>query len=135
MFQMARQRVDQNNFTDKNIKPILHLLISIFAMYEIRKDNQLLYETGFFGAGTVTLMNNSYNEALRELRPHLIPLVEMSELEKEDSWNVSTIGNKYGDIYETQLEVAMNSRLNTGKPPPYYEKLMKPLIQGGYAKL
>ena len=104
-------------------------------MNEIRKDNQLLYETGFFGRGSVDLLTDSYNEALRDLRPHLIPLVEMSDLDKEDSWNVSTIGNKYGDIYEAQLEFAMNSRLNTGKPPPYYEKLMKPLIEGGFAKL
>jgi hypothetical protein len=97
-------------------------------MHEIRKENQNLYETGFFGPGAIQLLNDSYNEALRELRPHLVPLVEMSDLELEDSWNVSTIGNKYGDIYEAQLEFAMNSRLNTGKPPPYYERLMKPLI-------
>jgi len=65
----------------------------------------------------------------------MIPLVENSDLEKEDSWNLSTIGNKYGDIYEAQLSVAKNSRLNTGKPPPYFERLMKPLINGGHAKL
>jgi hypothetical protein len=117
------------------LKPILLLLISIFALHEIRKENQNLYETRFFGPGSMKLLNESYNEALRELRPHLVNLVEMSKLETEDSWNLSTIGNKYGDIYETQLEVAQNSRLNTGKPPPYYERLMKPLIQGGHAKL
>jgi len=65
----------------------------------------------------------------------MIPLVELNDLSKEDSWNVSTIGNKYGDIYETQLNVAKNSRLNTGKPPPYFERLMKPIINGGHAKL
>ena len=65
----------------------------------------------------------------------MIPLVETQGLDKEDSWNYSTIGNKYGDIFETQLRVAKESRLNTGKPPPYYEKLMKPLIEGTHAKL
>ena len=59
----------------------------------------------------------------------------MTDLVKEESWCVSTIGNKYGDIYEAQLEVAKNSRLNTGSPPPYFEKLMKPIMKGGYAKL
>jgi len=55
----------------------------------------------------------------------------MADPTDEDSWNTSTIGNKYGDIYEAQLEVAKGSRLNTGKPPPYWERLMKPVMQGG----
>jgi len=60
----------------------------------------------------------------------LIPIVELSDasVARETSWNISTIGNKYGDIVELQLEVAQKSRLNTGSPPPYYEKLMKPII-------
>lgn len=97
----------------------------------------MLYETGYFGAGSGRILNNAYNEQLRKIRPHVIPLVEGSEktMEEEDCWNVSTIGNKYGDIYETQLEVSKNSRLNTGKPPAFYERLMKPIINGGFAKL
>lgn len=110
-------------------------MLRIFALKEIIKDNQLLYEEGFFGKGSLKLLNDSYNSCLLELRPQMIPLVELNDLSKEDSWNVSTIGNKYGDIYETQLEVAKNSRLNTGRPPPYFERLMKPLIKGGHAKL
>lgn len=65
----------------------------------------------------------------------MIRLVEIEDLDDEESWNMSTIGNRYGDIYETQLEVAKNSKLNTGNPLPYYERLIKPLIQGGHAKL
>lgn len=80
-------------------------------------------------------MNDSTDALLLELRPHLIPIAEMGGLQREDSWMCSTIGNKYGDIYETQLEVAKNSRKNTGKPPAYYEKLMKPLFNGSHAKL
>ena len=66
----------------------------------------MLYEIGFFGKGSVQMMNDAYNMLLRELRPHMIPLVELHDIENEDSWLVSTIGNKYGDIYEAQLEVA-----------------------------
>jgi len=66
----------------------------------------------------------------------MVPLAETGDIiEMEDLWNLSTIGNKYGDIYETQLEVAQNSRLNTGNPPPYFERLMKPLQEGRAAKL
>jgi hypothetical protein len=31
----------------------------------------------------------------------MIPLVEIEDLDDEESWNLSTIGNRYGDIYET----------------------------------
>ena len=100
----------------------------IFALKEIQRDNQMLYETGYFGPGSGAILTDTYNTLLRELRPHIIPLVEMLDAAKEDWWSISTIGNKYGDIFETQLDVAKSTRLNTGKPPPYYEKLMKPLI-------
>lgn len=135
IFMMARQRIEENQFKDQRIKPLLILLLRIYCMKEILRDNTLLYEEGFFGKGSVGLLNDAYNTCLRELRPHMIPLVELTDLSKEDSWNVSTIGNRFGDIYEAQLEQAQKSRLNTGHPPPYFEKLMKPLIKGTYAKL
>lgn len=42
----------------------------------------------------------------------MIPLVELKSDELLDFSHMSAIGNKYGDIYERQLELAMNSRLN-----------------------
>lgn len=114
---------------------MLLLLQKIYALKELQDDNIILYETGFFGKGSLKLLNASTDALLLELRPHLVPIAEMRGLEREDTWMISTIGNKYGDIYETQLEVAKNTRLNTGKPPPYYEKLMKPLYNGSHAKL
>lgn len=47
----------------------------------------------------------------------------------------STIGNDHGDIYEKQLEVAKNSRLNKDEVPPYYEKYMKPTMTMRTSKL
>ena len=40
----------------------------------------------------------------------------------------STIGNKWGDIYEAQLDFAKNSKLNKNLVPSYYETLMKPVM-------
>jgi hypothetical protein len=40
----------------------------------------------------------------------------------------SSIGNKFGDIYEAQLESAMSSRLNKDPVPKYYQKYMKPVM-------
>ena len=47
-----------------------------------------------------------------------------------DHYIPSVIGNSYGDIYETQLKVAMNSSLNKHEVPSYFEELMKPILNG-----
>jgi hypothetical protein len=79
MFKMSWQRIQKYKFKDQSIKPLMELLTSIYAMHEIKKDNQMLYETGYFGPGSNSLLNNSYNAALKEIRPHFIPLVEGSD--------------------------------------------------------
>ena len=64
------------------------------------------------------------------MRPQMIPL---SELVPDANWP-STIGNAHGDIYETQFETAVNSRMNyrggKGVPEVYYSH-MRPVIQAG----
>ena len=92
-----------------------------------------MYESGFFGASSGQLLDASYKKLLVDMRPLILPFVE--------SYNSvmygmkSTIGNDHGDIYETQLEVAKNSRLNKTKVPPYYEKYMKPTMTMGNPRL
>ena len=39
------------------------------------------------------------------------------------------MGNKYGDIYESQLGLAMGSRLNREPKPQYWDPLLKPIIE------
>jgi len=59
----------------------------------------------------------------------MIPMIEFIQL--TDYSLLSAIGNTYGDIYEQQLELAMNSRLNKEQVPPYFEKYQKPIMKGG----
>lgn len=61
-------------------------------------------------------------------------LVELNSEEEIDMSYMSAIGNKYGDIYERQLELAMNSRLNRRPKPEYWDSLVKPLLNAN-AKL
>ena len=49
---MSIERINSYNFDDKAQKEIIELLLSIYALKEALRDNQLLYETGFFGAGS-----------------------------------------------------------------------------------
>jgi hypothetical protein len=67
-------------------------------------------------------------KAVLELRPQMIPLVELDSDELKDMSYMSAIGNKYGDIYERQLELAMNSRLNQKAKPDYWDTLVKPIM-------
>ena len=51
----------------------------------------------------------------------------------------SSIGNSYGDIYQTQFEWARDSRLNLedqkrGGKPPYFDKLIKPFLKSDYSQ-
>ena len=56
------------------------------------------------------MVDACYKQLLVDMRPHMIPFIEFSP--NFLSGLKTTIGNAHGDIYETQLEVAKNSRLN-----------------------
>jgi|TARA_B110000285_G_scaffold193373_1_gene222349 hypothetical protein len=66
------------------------------------------------------------------MRPLVISILESAEI--PDELLSSAIGNSYGDIYETHLEWAKNSRLNHTKlgdaiPDGYMETIM-PILKG-----
>ena len=66
---------------------------------------------------------------LVKLRPHMIPLIELKTDEFFDMSYLSAIGNKYGDIYERQLELAMNSRFNQKPKVDWWDSLVKPILK------
>lgn len=82
------------------MRPLLHLLARVFALKQLNLDCVSLYETGFFSHGSKELLLQAMKEAVIELRPHMIPLVELNTDELFDLTYLSAIGNKYGDIYE-----------------------------------
>ena len=53
--QVARDYYRNHTFNDTRIRPILDLLIQIFAVKLLMKDSEGLYETGFFSTGASTL--------------------------------------------------------------------------------
>lgn len=61
---------------------------------------------------------------LKAIRPQVLALIECYGI--NDNILNSTIGNSYGDIYETQLETAVNSELNKRDMFPDFEKYMQP---------
>lgn len=113
---------------DPKIKENLFLLCQILGLYELLNDSAVLYETGYFKPGSGQLVLDGLKELLVKLRPQMIPLVETFNW--SDSMLVSAIGNKYGDIYEQQLEWARNSRLNKNQVLPGFKEHLLPIVQG-----
>ena len=124
-----RRKVEEKQFTDPNIKPLLNLLGRVFALKQLTLDSAALYECGYFAPGSRELLVESMKIAVKEVRPQIVPLTELVTVEEQDLTYLSAIGNKYGDIYERQLELAMGSRLNREPKPQYWDSLVKPIIE------
>jgi hypothetical protein len=64
------------------------------------------------------------------MRPYVVGILESAEV--SDTLLQSAVGNSYGDIYETHLEWAKNSRLNKTPDaiPEGFMKYMMPVLKG-----
>jgi len=129
-FKICRNYVERGDFKDENLRAVLTLLLKVFALRHLQKDSMPCFEAGFFGKGSLLLLNNSMKARLVDLRPHMIPLNEYKMVMDDHFVNISAIGNKYGDIYESQLNWAIGSRLNRQKKPHFFESLVMPMIRG-----
>mmetsp|Transcript_92980 Transcript_92980/g.128119 ORF Transcript_92980/g.128119 Transcript_92980/m.128119 type:complete len:181 (-) Transcript_92980:46-588(-) len=125
-FVLFRDAYAKQNFKDKNIMKHIVLLQRVFCLNEIIEDSQALYESGYFTKGQFTLAKKAFQETLVELRPMMIPLVETFSV--DDNQLQSAIGNSYGDIYETQLQWARESRMNRHKVTPLFDKYLKEML-------
>ena len=125
MYERARSKLDARNVQDPNIKKIIMTVLANFALKQLLIDNVDLYESGFFGPGSSDLLDAAYKQTLIDLRPQMIGLCELTP-----DGVVSSIGNEYGDIYETQFNVAKESPMNNhdGVPDLYYTH-MRPVMR------
>ena len=127
MLHIFRTEVKKANFKDPRITQLMELVAKVYALEQLLDDGAAVYDSGFFAPGTYRMMQRAQEQAIRELRPHLIPLGETPYL--PDHLVPSTIGNSFGDIYEMQLEYAQKSRLNiNNEVPEYFDRLMKPIL-------
>ena len=74
----------------------------------------MCYESGYIqNAKFSVLVLDAIKKLNLLIRPDILNIVEAAGI--HDEWLNSAIGNKYGDIYERHLELAMNSRMNKTK--------------------
>lgn len=99
-FLQYKRRIKRFQFKDERTKNILLLLAKVFALKQLTLDCSPLYETGFFSKNSDKLLNEAFKVALKDLRPHMVNLVELNFDSLIDGTHMSAIGNEYGDIYE-----------------------------------
>ena len=113
--------IQKQDFKDKRIRPILLDMVKISALKSLMDDCGPVFDSGYFGPSAWKNMQLAFDQLIKKIRPQLVPLGEIKMY--PDDVLVSSIGNYYGDIYEQQLEWAMNSRMNRedreGVPPQW----------------
>ena len=120
-------KIREHKFKDPNIMPHLELIAKVFALNELTTDCQQCFAAGYF-SDKIHYVNlqEAYKQALKQLRPLMIPLSETPYI--PDSQLNSAIGNEWGDIYNIQLETAKQSALGN-KIPDYYKEYMEPVLK------
>ena len=113
-------------------------LCMLYGLHLIHSDPLSCYECGYFEDAPRTprfsfMIMESIKLLFKKIRPQAINIIESLEF-FDDNVLCSAIGNSYGDIYETHLEWAKNSRLNHTKAgdaiPDGYMEYMMPILKG-----
>merc|ERR1712127_137703 len=114
---LYRHQLNNHAFKDARITPILEHLGKIYVLDCIKKDPSPIHDSGFFGPHAGRNMAAAIAKLNGELRPQMLSLVETYYI--PNHMIPSTIGNYYGDIYNTQYEWARDSRMNKESVIPY----------------
>lgn len=119
-----------NQFKCPRLRKHLSNLCMFYALKELQENSRPLFETGYFSQDgePVQMIQDAMRSLAEQLRPNLLNLVEAHGA--TDDMIMSAIGNKYGDIYEKQLQLAKGSRLNQTKVHPAWKENMLPIVMG-----
>lgn len=132
-FQFFKRGIETDNIKCPiNLKNLQNLCI-LNGLCQVQ-DASSCYESGYFNSSQKfsEFVTDAIKEINRSIRPHAVSIIESPGF--TDALLPSAIGNSYGDIYETHLECAKNSRLNKTKagdaiPDGYMENIM-PILKG-----
>lgn len=106
-------------------------LCILYGLKKLHHDSHCLYQSGYFNIEVdySDLILEALKQVNLRLRPQILPIVETFNW--SDDLLLSAIGNSYGDIYETHLEWAKNSRLNQNEDaiPEGYLEYMRPILK------
>lgn len=128
-FYVYRAEIEKHTFKDSRILPILLDLAKISAIKSLMDDCGSVFDSGYFAPSAWKNMQAALDILVKKIRPQLLPLGEVKAY--PDYLIVTNIGNFYGDIYEQQLDQAIDSRMqheDIGGVPPQWEGYIKPFL-------
>lgn len=114
-----------------NLKVHMFNLCVLLGLTFLQECKSCGYDSGYFQKGAQVLLDDATKIMLEKLRPNIISLLDVFNI--PDNVLMSAIGNSYGDIYETHLEWAKTSHLNTpenGNIAEGWVENIMPIIQG-----
>lgn len=119
-------------FKNETNKEIATLIGCMYGLHILHHDAHELYQSGYFppnGVRFSELILQAIKQINLKVRPYVLTLVESFGV--NDQILCSAIGNSKGDIYETHLEWAKNSRMNKTKDviPEGFMQYMMPILK------
>lgn len=130
---IPKNDIPMKTFKNKNNIEIMSYFCKLYGLVALQ-ENKLtgLYQCGYFQAGIdySDIILDAIKKMNLLIRPNILNVLEA--VASVEEFNMSAIGNAYGDIYETHLEWAKNSRMNSNVDaiPDGYLEYMMPLLKG-----
>ena len=115
----------------KNLKKILTNVCLLYGLWQLNQDPRSCYEAAYFtNSRSSEFVLEAMKFVCKELRPQMLNVIESFDF--PEMLLSSAIGNYYGDIYETHLEWAKDSRLNKTPDaiPEGFMEYMMPVLKG-----
>lgn len=76
MFHICRAEIEEKQWKDVRIKPILLEVMKVAALSELTENSAPIFDAGFFTPGAYKLVAEAQDIMIAKIRPHLIPLTE-----------------------------------------------------------
>ncbi|KAJ2787678.1 fatty-acyl coenzyme A oxidase [Coemansia interrupta] len=107
------------------LRPVLTLLAQLFGAHSAVQHSGEFLQSGFYSGSQIEALKSFVNHACIEVRKDAVPLTDAFGY--TDYVINSPLGRYDGDVYEKYFELVTS--LNPTKPIPYFDSLIKPLLE------
>ena len=132
-FWLFKDKVLKGEIKCSGVRTNLQNLCMLYGLNLLQKNSTSCYESAYFSEGVAysQLIHEAIKLMNKEIRPQAVSIME--SFGYTDNFLQSAIGNSYGDIYETHLKWAKDSKLNKTKQgdaiPDGFMEYMMPILQ------
>lgn len=106
-------------------RTVVEKLVYLYALVEVEREAAAFLSTGYFGPEQIKAVQARVDQLCLEVRKVAIPITDAFGF--SDYALNSPLGKYDGDVYNAYFETVQ--RYNPPRPNPYFESLVKPLLQ------